>query len=287
MTTLTTKVFWQLTNHCSAGCTYCPTKFWGGEKHRELKDYLDATTTIINNYKLAGRNIDWHFTGGELLEVFDFPAVLKLCKESGGTISIETNGGTLWLDWWAIEPHVDSLHLTYHYWQNPNLIRFIIQAFQGKNKNFKITVPVRPDFFDDDVNRGKAVNDEFQIQVNYQTLYEEADTNFGMFKYSIPQLEFLFGKQWVEDNVNKPDQPSTVAERFEHQIAISPSFTGKLCNVGIEYIHISPEGWVSGSSCNNSPLGNLYNGSLSLPTAASICKMQACINGSDQQITKF
>lgn len=283
-----TKVFWQLTNHCTAGCTYCPTKFWGGEKHRELKDYLDATNQIISNYKSLGRDIDWSFSGGELLEVFDFPAVLKMCKENNGTIEIETNGGKLWLDWWAIEPHVDTLHLTYHYWQNPNLIKFIIQAFQGKNKDFRITIPVRPDYFDEDIARGKSVEDEFQLSVNYQTLYLEADQNIGMFNYTEPQLEILFGKEWVESNLHPvAPPPSTYAERVEHKVVHSPVFTGKLCNVGIEYIRISPEGWVSGSNCNNSHLGNLWNGSLHLPTGPDVCKMLACVDGNDQQITKF
>jgi hypothetical protein len=285
-----TKVFWQLTNYCTAGCSYCPSKFWNGEKCKELTDYLSATETIINNYKSMGRDIDWVFTGGELLEVFDFPAVLKKCKEAGGNIEIETNGGKLWLDWWAIEPHIDSLHLTYHYWQNPNLIKFIIQAFQGKNKPFKVSIPLRPDYFDEDIARGKLLEDEFGIQINYHALFFEADPNIGRFNYSESQLAFLFGKEWVEANLRPAPEkpiPVTFAERIEYKINKSPVFTGKLCNVGIEYIRISPEGWISGSNCNNSHFGNLWDGSLQLPSGPAICKMQACVDFSDRLISKF
>ena len=149
---LETKIHWQVSDYCTAGCTYCPKTYWGGEKPRDILEYVRVTKKIIDHYTSLNRRIIWHFTGGDPLEMFDFPMVLKMCKEANGDITIDTNGGKLWMDWWAIEPHVDYLNLTYHYWQNPNLIKFILQTFIAKEKSFSITVPIRPDFFENDTS---------------------------------------------------------------------------------------------------------------------------------------
>lgn len=281
-----TKISWEISNYCTAGCSYCPSHFWSGEKPREVADFLNATDTLINHYKKLGRDIDWTFSGGEPLEMFDFPAVLKACKQGGGNIEITTNGGKLWLDWWAIEPHVDNLHLSYHYWQNPNLIRFIIQAFRGKNKQFEINAPVRHDYFDEDIARILELEQVNEVHVHKRPLYQQADPAIGLMNYTEQQLEVLLGVDWVDQNLrNKP--PMNYAERREEVVSISPSFLGRKCNVGIERLRISHNGWVSGSNCNNTHLGNIWDGSLVLPTTPDLCKMQACTSTEDQLITKF
>jgi hypothetical protein len=216
--------------------------------------------------------------------MFDFPSVLKLCKEHNGTIDITTNGGKLWLDWWAIEPNVDTLHLTYHYWQNPNLARFIIQTFTSKNKPFEVTVPIRKTQFDEDMNRADELEQVTGISVKRSPLYTMFDPNMGMIDYTVPQLTRLFGEEWVKQYITKP--VPTFAEAHTTLIQQSPVFTGRLCNVGIEKLNISATGWVSGSNCNTAHLGSIWGG-LELPTGPQPCKMQACTSHEDQLITKF
>ena len=281
-----TKVFWEMTNHCTAGCSYCPAKFWGGEKPRTYGDYYTAGKTIIDHYASLGRYIDWTFTGGELLEIIDFPLILKLCKENNGTTEITTNGGTQWLDWWVIEPYVDDLHLTYHYWQNPNLIKFILQTFSKKNKSCRVTIPIRHNGFEEDLSRADTIEQEHGLTVTRSILYQEADSSIGMLGYSESQLERLFGVEWVDLNVRKKIK-LTHKEEFQQLLNINPSYTGKLCNVGIEFLRINNAGWVSGSFCNTAHLGNLWNGTLQLPNGPQPCKMLSCINLEDQKITKF
>ena len=172
MSNLKTNINWMLHDHCTSECTYCPIRFRGGELPRGILEYMEVTRKIIDHYDSLGRKIDWTFGGGEPLDMFDFPMMLKLCKERGGTIDLTTNGGRLWLDWWAIEPHIDTLHLSYHYWQNPNLIRFIIQAFQKAGKHIDIMVPMRPNYFDEDLARALAVESEFNVVVSKCVLYK-------------------------------------------------------------------------------------------------------------------
>ena len=217
--------------------------------------------------------------------MFDFPMMLKLCKEQGGTIDLTTNGGRLWLDWWAIEPHIDTLHLSYHYWQNPNLIRFIIQAFQKAGKHIDIMVPMRPNYFDEDLARALAVESEFNIVVSKCVLYKEAEQAIGMYPYTEEQLRIMRGEELVQEYNH--EQETTFGERHEERVNANPSYTGMLCNLGIEKLTISHTGWVRGSNCNSPLFGNIWNGTLGLPTGPERCVMMACVDGSDQQITKF
>ena len=285
MSNLRTYINWMLHDHCTSECTYCPTRFRGGEIPRGILEYMEVTQKIIDHYDSLGRKIDWTFSGGEPLDMFDFPMMLKLCKERGGNIDLTTNGGKLWLDWWAIEPHIDSLHLSYHYWQNPNLIRFIIQAFQKAGKHIDIMVPMRPNHFDSDLKRALDIETEFNIVVSKNVLYKEAEQAIGMYDYTEQQLRIMRGEELVQEYNH--EQETTYGERFEERINANPSYTGQLCNLGIERLTISHTGWVRGSNCNSPLFGNIWNGTLGLPTSPSQCVMMACIDASDQQITKF
>lgn len=285
MSNLKTQINWMLNDYCTSECSYCPIRFRGGELPRGILEYMEVTQKLIDHYDSLGRKIDWTFNGGEPLDMFDFPMMLKLCKERGGTIDLTTNGGKLWLDWWAIEPHIDSLHLSYHYWQNPKLIQFIIQAFKKANKHIDVMVPIRPDHFDEDLNRALAIESEFNIVVSKSVLHNEADPVAGMFSYTEHQLRIMRGEELVE--VQQYFEETTFEERYENKIEENPVYTGYMCNVGIEKLVISHQGWVSGSSCNDRPLGNIWSPNFQLPSTPHICGMRACVDGSDQQITKF
>lgn len=280
-----TEINWQMHNFCKGGCSYCHSRFWGGEEPRHFGEYLEVAKKLIDHFLKLGRIIDWTFDGGEPLEFFDFPMLLKLCKENNGKITLHTSGGRLWLDWFAVEPNVDNLYLTYHYWQKPELIDFIIQSFQNKNKHIDFSVPIRPDFFDDDWNRAEKISSKFNLNVRKTPLYKESSSVAGLMNYNDNQLKKLFGEEWLANYYKTKDQ--TFAEKSRHIVSISPSFTGQRCNAGIEKLFITAEGWVSGSNCNNIHLGNIFQENFLLLTEPQRCKMIACVSGSDQLITKF
>lgn len=279
-----TNINWVLHSHCKAECFYCPSKFKNGNEPKHVSEYIIVAKKLIDHFYSLHRNIHWNFDGGELLDMFDFPEFLKFCNQNDNTIEITTNGGKLWLDWWAIEPYVDILHLTYHYWQNYNLIKFIIQTFQKNNKKITITIPLRPkENFNIDFEKISLIKNEFNIDA-IPLMLNKVDS-YDYLNYDEDQFEKVLGNQWVNDNIRKI--PKTVGEKFEQKLNSSPSFTGKLCNVGIEHLNITPEGWVKGSNCNNLHLGNIWDDNFSLPSHPSKCKMISCIDVNDQRITKF
>jgi organic radical activating enzyme len=285
MNNLKTQIFWNLSNYCKSECSYCPTALRGGDVPKDVEEYKRIAQLIIDNYKNMGRTIEWTINGGEPLDIDYLPSFLKLCRENGDRLSLHTNGGKLWMDWWAIEPHVDYLHLSYHYWQQPSLIKYIVQTFQKNNKHFDVVVPMRPDYFDADLERALEIENEFGIIVSKSILYNNADPVGGMFPYTAQQLRIMRGEELVIEQQHF--ESTTHDERYQSTYNSNPSFTGQLCNAGIERLNIGHMGWVSGSDCNNIPLGNIWDAGWTAPTSGQRCGMISCISASDQQITKF
>ena len=62
MNKMRTKINWSLNNFCTAQCTYCPSRYWGGDTPREIVEYLNITDKIISHYRSMDREIDWTFT---------------------------------------------------------------------------------------------------------------------------------------------------------------------------------------------------------------------------------
>ena len=317
MNNLITDIHWDLNDYCKSECSYCPTRLRGGPEPHETKDYVRVANLLIDAYTTMGRQINWTFNGGEPLDMDDIVVLLKLCRTNGTSLTLNTNGGKLWMDWWAIEPYVDNLILTYHYWQNPNLMKYIIDTFQNKNKKFSVTVPIRPDGFEEDMARAKEIETNHNIKVNRSSLYNYADRGAGMFNYTRDQLYLMSGMTPPKPPPPKPpappvpivkpivvvppppppppplvkeqikEQTTTWIERHQEKINTNPVYTGQLCNVGIEKLIITHQGWVSGSDCGNQPLGNIWNDGWLPPTGPQVCTMQACVSKSDQKITKF
>lgn len=286
MNNLKTKVSWSLNNYCKSECSYCPVSLRGGEEPRDIEEYKRIAQLLIDGYGKMGRTIEWTFNGGEPLDNDYFPSLLKLCRENGNWLTLHTNGGKLWMDWWAIEPYVDHLCLTYHYWQQPALINYIIDTFQKNNKGLGVIVPMRPDHFDKDLNRALEIEKTKGIVVSKATLNIDADPMAGSFNYTPKQLAIMQGRD-PELVIEHEVTHKSWNDRYQDTYNSNPSFTGQMCNAGIESLVIGHLGWVSGSNCNNISLGNIWNSGWTPPSQPQKCGMISCISISDQQITKF
>ena len=309
METLTTKVNWVLNDYCKAQCTYCRTHISGGGLPQETKDYIRVANSIIDSYKAVGREIEWTFTGGEPLDMNDIVVLLKLCRTNGRSMTLNTNGGKLWIDWWAIEPYVDVLNLTFHYWQQPALMKYIIDTFRKKNKPLNIVAPIRHDHFKEDLNRVLALEDTADILILKTILYREADQMIGMFNYSLDDLCTLDlynqpkaeRERIIEENKLRNEagllspsaeekvyiEDTTWDDRYKDQHNSNPSYSGQMCNASVEFLHIGAQGWATGSLCGNRSLGNVWKEGWQPSIFSQQCTMLSCIHESDQQITKF
>lgn len=279
------EIYWEVTNYCKGECSYCPSKFWGKPISKSITEYITAAKNIIEHYEKLGIEIRWHFNGGEPLDFFDFPELLKLCSQHSSSINLESSGGKMWLNWWAVEPYITHLKLNIHYWQNLNLIKFIIQVFKEKNKKINICAPIRHDYFDIDLQRVKDIENEFNIKIKKFPLYLNNEYIAGLYPYTKTQLEVFFDKEYIGKTLDFKKNMS-FAEKNQVAMTSNPSYTGWKCSTGLENLYIDSEGWMNGSHCGNTSFGNIF-ASFELPIEPQVCKMISCISDRDQKITKF
>jgi organic radical activating enzyme len=337
-----TIISWTLNDYCKAQCEYCPTHSKGGGQPPEISEYIRIANLLIDSYKVKqGRNIEWIFNGGEPFDMDYMPSFLKLCKEHGDSVTLHTSGGRLWIDWWAVEPHVDNLVLTFHHWQNPALIKYIVDTFKSKGKGFSLSAPIRHTNVQEDIDRVLELEDQLGMLITKTQLYFNADPSAGMLKYSWEDLQkidfFNLTKEGrvraleekarrIEEQkkreeerlrrlAEQPPQPvpappppppppppveksplveeviyfqeTTWDQRYEDSYNQHPSYAGQMCNAGVEKLVIGAQGWVAGSNCNNIPLGNIWHPGWMPPQGPQKCGMKACVDASDQLITKF
>lgn len=280
---LITSIYWTITNSCKSACTYCPSRIWGGPDPRHIEQYLNFANYAIKHFDTLGRIVNWTFNGGEPLDIFDFPQLLKCCKRSENKIELHSNGGHLWLDWWAIEPYVDILNLTCHKWQNISLVNYVIDLFLKKQKQINVIVPITHNNFDSDYNTAIQLEDKFSISVNKQLLIQNMDPILGYYPYTDEQFSKINGIIPQKNMLGE----KTFLEHQESLIKVSPSFSGMRCNEALEKLSISAEGYISGASCGNTHMGNIFEENFMLVEEPQYCKMQYCFNPEDQKILKF
>lgn len=283
---LITKVYWDLNNYCSKTCSYCPTKLRGGDKPRSIEEYLRVASLIVENYKSLSRVCSWYLDGGEPLDLAYNVSLFRYLKDNGVKMELSSNGGSIWFDWWAIEPYIDHLNLSYHYWQNPALVNYVINLFKEKSKTINIIVPIRPDYFNEDLERSLDIENRFGLTVSKQVLYEMARSDMNIFPYTDEQLEIITGNTYLVDTRNLSETLDW-HERQSLMVKSNPSFTGMKCNAGIEYLYITVDGWAKGSLCNGKPLGNIWDNDWRPPKEPIICPYKSCIHHEDQKILKF
>ena len=189
MDNLKTIISWTLNDYCKSECSYCPVNLRGGGIPPETAEYLRIANLLIESYSVKqNRKIDWVFNGGEPLDMDDIAMLLKLCRTNGNSMTLHTNGGKLWMDWWAIEPYVDSLNLTFHHWQNPSLMKYIIQTFLTKNKAITVHAPIRHSNVDEDIERVVELEQVTGFRIMKTLTYKDADQNAGLYPYTFENL---------------------------------------------------------------------------------------------------
>jgi hypothetical protein len=62
----------------------------------------------------------------------------------------------------------------------------------------------------------------------------------------------------------------------------NPSYTGKMCYAGVDYVHIDHNGWAGGSDCRSRIMGNVFELDWSGPNEPFACPMMYCQSKNDQ-----
>lgn len=285
------KVIWELSDYCTFNCVYCPPKFKSGEIYYPTDIYIDAIKLIQETRYGLVDSIDWQIKGGDPLIFPNIGQLLKQMKKQPSIIELHSSGGDNWFDIMGIVDHIDYLKLTTHYWQNPSVFNFILDYFQEKQKKLTVTVPLFP---------GKIIESKEKVRellalgfdAKEQILRDKNLLNYWE-GYAQSDINLIEGRRADQDPVKYevkydvkqtaviiPD--STYVDLSKVPTDGSPSYTGKLCYAGIDYLEINSKGFVSGSKCRGRTMGNIFEEGWRPAGVPFACPMLFCRDKDDQ-----
>ena len=287
-TMATAQIVWQITGQCSHGCWYCLPKYRNNPFFKETKDYLHVIDLLQNHGRRREiTNFHWYFKGGEPLQFPNFNVILKAARARASTIKVETSGGKSWFDLLEIIDLVDEIQFTHHYWQQEPIIDFVVDLCREKNKKLKLLVPLLPGRIIE--SREKVNQYRSQgVDCDEQPLRQE---NWSLSKdYSLRDLNIYHGRaeDWIppksiDDKTPKPDpkwRDPTVGNG-------SPSYTGKPCYAGVDYISIDSRGFAQSSDCGGRDIGNVFALDWRPPDQAFACTMLYCHSANDRKYIRI
>ena len=304
----TTKIEWFIGLACNFSCTYCAEYRRSGFGKKE--EIISAIDRLSDN--LRGRKIDLLLGGGE---PSIHPDIKEICKHIHGkkiNLSMITNGAKrpqLYVDMLKhIQHYTFSLHPEMHYQKSLESINAIYNASENPTHSILVNLMMVPGYF----NILKELMVEFDkkniryILRRIRPLFDSDDKpilpeiistrkvhkrnyeDMGLSKldwgyYTQEEVEFLNSqKKKMSKNTREfwraPDGAVEVRESNANEILLRKDnrFEGWSCYVGIERLHIYPNGDVYRSTCKvGGKLGNVYT-SFSFPTAPITCTKKRC-----------
>lgn len=279
------KVEWNLTKRCNYDCSYCPAAIHDNTSKpvdlNILKNAIDALVAI-------GKPVRLSFTGGEPTVHPKFSELLKYATEQGiDWISVTTNG-TRTGEWYAMQPvdqYVFSIHFEYD-WER--VIKNVIHT-----SDFS-TIKVYGQIMAHHAKIPEAMVAHSTLLTNLipttvrRIRWTEGDHDlFDDMRYHPDDLK------WVKGTVAtvKPNVVIDDKEEYHANDVIKlhlNGYNGWSCNAGIESLMINWDGEVHRATCRvGGSLGNIYDGTFTIPTDPITCDRNWCTCASDIPLTKY
>lgn len=284
-----TEVHWQLNSYCEYRCDYCPGKWSAGSLDRNIDEYITVVEKLqVSRYKNC-RSIGWHLTGGEPLNFPNIHILLRTIKSQPSQVTLETSGGDNWFGLVEITQHVDYFKVTHHDWQNVSTLHFIADYCKENNKKLKIFVPLTSG----KILEKKQLVQELRSQgfdVEEQVLKNE---NYSLWSgYKREDINLMAGRRADEDPPPLPPSAAPAPAMPTEPVYVdlskpatdgSPSYTGRQCYAGVDYITIDAKGWARGSDCHGRVIGNVFDADWTAPDTSFACPMTFCRSINDRQ----
>lgn len=274
----TLEIKWKLNSYCEHDCEYCPSKWSGGELDRTLDQYFSVVEKLQNTRYAHGDRIKWTIGGGEPLHFPNLNLLLRKIKEKNSYIRLDTSGGDSWFGVMEIINYIDYLKVTHHHWQNSSVLDYIVDLCKENNKKIRILVPLTPG----KIKESKAKVQELIAQgigAEEQVLTSENGNYWS--GYSSKDINLIQG--FDEDYVPAPPKPAPAYVPLnEPPKDDSPSYTGKQCYAGIDYILINNKGFAIGSDCGGRDIGNVFDENWQAPAGSFACPMLWCRSALDR-----
>ena len=281
------KVEWNLGKRCNYDCSYCPTSI-----HDNFSPHTDINVleqTIDRLCKLD-KPLRISLTGGEpcvhpdIEDLFDY-----MKRKNIFWVNLTTNG-TRSASWYLqnemfFNHIVFSLHFE-HDWQR--VMHIINQFYDSTEREFFVNVMAHHDFMDE-VRTATAQLIQKGIKFAVRRVrWTEGDHNvFDDLRYNGQDLEWLLSMDaTAKPNCRVDDEriihANDIIKKHQNQ------FKGWSCNAGIESLMINWDGEVHRATCRvGGSLGNIYNGTFSVPSDSITCTRDWCTCAADIPLTKI
>lgn len=277
------KVEWNLGKRCNLDCSYCP-----AEIHDNYSPHTDIEVlkTAVDRLSEIGKPLRISFTGGEPCVHPRISDLFAYTRQYTSWINVTTNG-TRQAEWYAKQPldHiVFSLHFETEDWFR--CLRTIIDTHEI------VDIPIQ-------VN----VMAHHQQMKNVKTAVEMLET--CKIKYVVRRIRWTEKHDWFDDMRYNSDDLDWILQReatslpncevdgeyYVHANDIikkhQNQFKGWSCNIGLESLMINWNGEVYRATCRvGGSLGNIYQGSFTVPESAITCSRNWCTCAADIPITK-
>jgi len=278
------EVTWLLNAHCKLQCSYCQPQFRTGNLNRPVDQYLSAIEKLQNTRHQHHSKILWKIGGGEPLNFPGLSTLLKKMKERPCIIRLDTSGDDTYFSLYGVLNLIDRLKLTYHEWQNDDVVEFILEQCKEKNIDVSIEVPLVPGRifeFRQKVEHFKSLGYECREQI----LYNENGKLYS--GYSTIDENRIFGRADDYESVpvvidpNMPD-PNYIDLQIVNDT--DPVYTGMPCYAGVDWLYINPNGFASYSQCGgrNEHL-NVFDSAWYPPAQHFPCTMNQCRSEKDRR----
>jgi organic radical activating enzyme len=261
-------VFWELSRYCTFDCLYCPSSQKNGSIDQPTENYRRTVNLLQDALYSHVDQINWVIRGGDPLIFPNIGSLISTMKSKPSRVEFNTSGGDNWFDLMSIIDNIDYIKLTIHYWQNPSVTNFILDHSRTTLiTKGEIFVPLYPgkiiesrDYIKELKASGFRVSEQILRDSNFLNYWEG---------YSQSDINLIEGRQADQDPVKyeikydiKQSEPvipdSTYVDLSVPPADDSPSYTGKTCYAGIDYLEIDHKGFVSGSKCRGRTMGNIF-----------------------------
>jgi organic radical activating enzyme len=281
------EIHWRLNTYCEHRCVYCPGKYSAGGLDYSEEDYIHAVNKLQESRYQQARSIRWTLTGGEPLSLPNINLMLRQIKNHPSYVCLETAGGESWFPTLEIADYVDYFKVTHHHWQNPSVLNFIIDYCKENKKKLSITVPLMTG----KILELKSLIQELQIQgINVKEQILTGDNGYWN-GYTREDINLIEGRAADEDRPPPPPAPTrdpnapdpNYVDLSKPPTDNTPSYTGKMCYAGVDYIQIDSRGFCKGSECGGRTLGNIFDKSFIPPSDSFSCPMMYCRSNDDRR----
>lgn len=279
------KIEWNLGKRCNYDCSYCPSSIHDNTSPHTDIEILKAT---VDKLTTLGKPIRLSFTGGEPTVHPKFRELVQYCKHVGiSWISVTTNG-TLPYEYYAslnVDQCVFSIHFEYDV---QRILDTILKVVEATNIKVIAQIMAHHDYMlNVQTVRTMLLNQQIPNTVRRIRWTQGDHDLFDDMRYNPDDLAWIKEQDASVQGNCVIDDTQIIHANDVIKLHLN-KYKDWSCNAGIESLMINWDGDVHRATCRvGGSLGNIYQGSFSVPTVPVICDRNFCTCAADIPITKF